>query len=529
MKYLFLYLLFFALLNAHGQVNREEAIIQAIKTKNIGLLKANIDTSKIDFLFSDSCGNALFHAINCKSPEIVKFLLENKANPNFRFHFDVPLILAVKANNVSIVRSLIKSGASVNAKDSAGNSVLMIAAAGPNLSVVKLLSKNGASLNYRNKNGYNARDFAIRSTNKAIAEYLKRVFIRNLPNYTDGPYIRFINKRKIETTYIKHDSLARRSTIAKKVYKLSAHSNRFTGLAADTSSYPVSLHFNAPAAEFKNVKKLLVIGDIHGQFDTLKTFLINNKVIDDNMHWNFGDGTIVFMGDIFDRGEKVTEALWLIYKLEYEAPKYGGRVHLILGNHELMVLQKQLNYLSEKYFYLFDNLKMDYSRMFNKRSVLGQWIRSKNTMIKIDSLLFVHGGIHPGMLNFKLSIDSINLLMNNYIKNPEKPKYFHDKAVQFLVGSNGPLWYRGMVDQTDDKKISEEDLKNILQFYNASSILVGHTYNPEIKFLNNGKIIATDVPFYLYDGYPMQALLFEDHNLLILNSKGERKQIVFGK
>ena len=47
--------------------------------------------------------------------------------------------------------------------------------------------------------------------------------------------------------------------------------------------------------------------------------LTNNKIIDEQGDWAFGTGHFVITGDIFDRGDKVTEILWFIYELEQQA------------------------------------------------------------------------------------------------------------------------------------------------------------------------------------------------------------------
>ncbi len=52
---------------------------------------------------------------------------------------------------------------------------------------------------------------------------------------------------------------------------------------------------------------------------------------------------------MFDRGEQVTECLWLIYSLEEKAKAVGGYVHFVLGNHEIMNLQGDFRYVQEKY------------------------------------------------------------------------------------------------------------------------------------------------------------------------------------
>ena len=55
------------------------------------------------------------------------------------------------------------------------------------------------------------------------------------------------------------------------------------------------------------------------------------------------------LGDVFDRGPNHLEILWLLYQLEAEAARAGGGVHLVLGNHEAMVLNGDLRYLNAKY------------------------------------------------------------------------------------------------------------------------------------------------------------------------------------
>jgi hypothetical protein len=311
--------------------------------------------------------------------------------------------------------------------------------------------------------------------------------------------------------------------VVKKLFPVKEMKNEFTGLGIDKKRYPFATTFERPATELTQIKKLLIIGDVHGQYDTLRLFLQSNRVIDENLHWSFGTGTVVFIGDIFDRGEKVTEALWLIYSLEREAAQAGGMVHLLLGNHELMVLQVDERFVSEKYYYLFKNLKRSYAKSYSRKTLMGKWIRSKNTMLKIDSLLFVHGGIHPNILQYGASIDSTNILINKYINSKKKSGLEDNAYLKFLLSYNGPFWFRGLVERSDGT-VSEQEIDQILTSYNVKHIIVGHTFKPSIETFYEGKVISTDVPFYLPDGYPMQALLLEDNKFVILNSKGERKR-----
>ena len=64
------------------------------------------------------------------------------------------------------------------------------------------------------------------------------------------------------------------------------------------------------------------ISDFHGQYELMMTLLTNNQIVDMNGNWAFGNGHFVITGDVFDRGDKVTEILWFLYHLEQQAEKY---------------------------------------------------------------------------------------------------------------------------------------------------------------------------------------------------------------
>ena len=76
--------------------------------------------------------------------------------------------------------------------------------------------------------------------------------------------------------------------------------------------------------------------------------------------------------------------LWFVYQLEKQAEKSGGKVHFLLGNHEYMVLQKDLRYLHKKYNLASQLLNTPYDELYGVNTVLGRWLRSKATLIKIN-------------------------------------------------------------------------------------------------------------------------------------------------
>ena len=135
-------------------------------------------------------------------------------------------------------------------------------------------------------------------------------------------------------------------------------------------------------SSFKTLGAIVAIGDVP-EFDGLKKLLRKIGVIDQDMKWIFGNGHIVFCGDVFGRGEMVTDSLWLI--LEQEAAAAGGKVHFILGNHEIMLLTGDLRYLHKKYRTIQQRTGTTYTQLMAKGSVLGDWLRTKKSSLQINN------------------------------------------------------------------------------------------------------------------------------------------------
>ncbi|MDR3340876.1 MAG: metallophosphoesterase [Candidatus Symbiothrix sp.] len=267
---------------------------------------------------------------------------------------------------------------------------------------------------------------------------------------------------------------------------------------------------------YEDVEKIFCIGDIHGEYDALVSLLKKHKIISEDLNWRFGNGHVVFCGDVFDRGDKVTETLLFIYKLEQQATCVKGKVHFLLGNHEMMALNGNLKYLNKKYKYIQDKLGVNYTYLYNENTLIGEWIRTKNTIVKINDLLFVHGGIHPDIPLRNYSLENIN----NYVRNYLTHKDFNQNAL-YLTGTNGPLWYRGYLDK-DEKRLNMNDILCILKYYNAKKIIFAHTPVDRISSLYDGKLIAIDVPLTQKNG---EGLLIQEGKFLILTLNGNKKQL----
>ena len=253
------------------------------------------------------------------------------------------------------------------------------------------------------------------------------------------------------------------------------------------------------AFEFKGVDSVYVLGDTHGNFDEVVQILQNSKLIDENHQWIGESAHLVFLGDILDRGMDALRLTWFIYELEQSAAQHGGQIHLILGNHEIMVMSNDLRYVSAKEQQVANMHQVSYQQLYHPtRSVLGRWLSTKPAALKIDGILFAHGGIITGS-----SLKSFNDRVYEYTQGPlfshlmEQPfdsvsfsQVEREKQKDYLYDSFGPFWFRGYV-QTDTLG---SYLDAILLNNKAKLHVVGHTIVPSISSLYNGKLIATNVP-----------------------------------
>ncbi|PCH99707.1 MAG: metallophosphoesterase [Flavobacteriaceae bacterium] len=308
----------------------------------------------------------------------------------------------------------------------------------------------------------------------------------------DGPYI-FINP----------DNLAIKNIVKGAVV------SETTNLDAFITNYTPTI------SVYQNVATIVALSDIHGQHDLGLKILRNNKVIDTDNNWNLGKGHFVICGDIFDRGPKVTEFLWFIYHLEKQAEKAGGKVHFLLGNHEFMVLRNDRRYIHPKYKITEKLLDKTYAELFGIDTVLGRWIRSKATILKINDNLFMHGGISETFLKEEFDIEFINndfrsLIDLNQSEIKKTPFY------KRYLGSKGPVWYRGYFK----KAFSNKQIDRILNKLDVKHVVVGHTSQKEVKQLYNHKIYAVDSS--IKNGEYGEVLIIENGNYSRGTMNGER-------
>lgn len=330
--------------------------------------------------------------------------------------------------------------------------------------------------------------------------------------YNDGPYIDLV-KDSIKVKWVQMGSP--RDTI---IHKSNSFVFKVENLPeVDLSDLDI---IDDDKWEYDNIKKFVVISDLHGQFDTMMSLLKAHKVVDSVGNWNFSDHHLVVAGDHFSRGDKVMDILWFLFRLEKQAMDAGGKVHVMLGNHDWMTLNNDLRYLNVKYVYTSGVLQTFYHKLFSSQSVLGSWLRKKNVIITINDNLIVHAGLSQKMVDANLSAQKVNSLFRDSLMKNDVIPLVENQRTDLLLGDDGPLWYRAYADTLG---YHEDSIKTILDFYNVNTVIVGHTIMPEITSRFGGKIFLIDCG--LIKGNSGEVLIYNDDRFYRGKANGKKSEL----
>ncbi len=318
--------------------------------------------------------------------------------------------------------------------------------------------------------------------------------------------------------------------------------------------------------EWDDVSRVVVLGDVHGSYDKMVTLLVGTGTIDDRLTWTGGDWHVVFCGDLTDRGTNDRAVMDLVKRLQEEAAAAGGRVHVVLGNHDVMNLTRDRRYWDAD---LLDEFARDESeeerkvalrqfrlvqrtqgaseafgekfppgyfaraRAFEPDGEYGSWLLQQPTVIKVNGVLFVHGGLTRRVA--KLGLDEINRRvtagmreflaaadqLGNSVPFPYDLREIvltaresKNKAARAVLeaheslafDSTGPLWYRGT--SIENERLEVDRVGQVLDMLGARAEVMAHTVTRSGKISTrfNGTVYRTDVGMS-YGQAPLAAVL----------------------
>ena len=272
-------------------------------------------------------------------------------------------------------------------------------------------------------------------------------------------------------------------------------------------------------------QRIVAIGDLHGDHDAWRAISQSAGLVDAKGKWTGGKSTLVQMGDIVDRGPDSLKIIRDLMRLQREAPRRGGKVIVLLGNHEAMMMTGDLRYVHPGEYAAFVDRdskarrnrvyeanklviqaayqsrtpqmppeaikgewmktmplgKIEYQLAWRPDGELGKWAISNPAVVKLGNTLFVHGGISAAYAN--VPVDEINRQVAAALNAQDAT------PTAIINHPQGPLWYRGLIirNDGDDATVApipagttipltiDQEIDLALKGFGVKRIVVAHT------------------------------------------------------
>jgi hypothetical protein len=268
-------------------------------------------------------------------------------------------------------------------------------------------------------------------------------------------------------------------------------------------------------------ERIIAIGDIHGDMQLTIDCLKLAKVINDDFEWiaEPPNTIVVQIGDQVDRcrptqslkcdnpeatpfdEDSDIKILEFFTELNKKARSKGGYVISLLGNHEILNVDGNMDYVSYKGIKQFENeINPETNEKFKSGLEARKYLFkngnkyakflacTRQTAVIIGSNLFVHAAILPNLAR-KFQINELNLLIKKWllgiINNSDKIKGIGKLSDILFNYEKSPFWPRFLGNLPPNVSIEDETcvdyLVEPLELYNCNNMIIGHTPQPFTK------------------------------------------------
>lgn len=303
-------------------------------------------------------------------------------------------------------------------------------------------------------------------------------------------------------------------------------------------------------------RRIIAVGDLHGDYDAWVAIARAAGLVDQRGRWAGRATTLVQMGDITDREPDSLKIIRNLQQLQRQAPRAGGRVFVLLGNHEAMNLLGDNRYTTAGEYAAFadgqsaarrdrvyeasragleaayraqdpkltpEQVKakwmaqhppgwVEHRLAWSPTGELGKWAALNPAILKIGDTLFAHGGISAEYS--KLALEAVNKRVATAMATGD------DSPASALSDPLGPLWYRGLVQPDADAAAAralakpplpsltaDQELDLVLTAYGARRLVVAHTPSLSgIQIGSSGKLARIDTGISRFYGGPLSWL-----------------------
>ena len=246
--------------------------------------------------------------------------------------------------------------------------------------------------------------------------------------------------------------------------------------------------------QFPQPERLIVVGDIHGDEGAFLGCLKIAGLVDDDGNWIGGETHFVQLGDILDRGDGEKAVLDHILRLQPQAAQAGGRIDVVLGNHEVMNAELDFRYVTpgawetwgmpedaklrshvERHMEVlgYPDFMMERIAAFKAGGEVTRQMADMPVAMVVGDTLLAHGGIRMEHLEFGL--EELNTQTKEWLLNERLAK------PAILGSGSSPVWTR-IFSAPSPQEAALEEMCEVLKRLGAKRMVVGHT--PQLTGIN---------------------------------------------
>ena len=274
--------------------------------------------------------------------------------------------------------------------------------------------------------------------------------------------------------------------------------------------------------------RIIVIGDIHGDIDRLMHIFTSLQLFSQNLEWiaEPQNTVVVQLGDQIDSIDRSginkmwdydssicidgildLNVLTLMDKLDGIASANGGRILSLIGNHELMNIMHNFEFVSECSLNIVnaETRKELFTRGTGKYT---QLLAKRNIIVKVGKFIFCHGGLLPEHVNLidmmcksntSPNYDILNIIFRKFILNISLNDTETILFKAIIINDNGILWTRYYMNLLATITINpvadyifDYVLNQVLTNMEAISMFIGHNTVDKITGVSNNKLFFVD-------------------------------------
>jgi len=227
---------------------------------------------------------------------------------------------------------------------------------------------------------------------------------------------------------------------------------------------------NPGVVEIDNLQaftQVLAMSDAHGEYAHLTKLLQAAGVIDGDHDWAAGKTLFIVVGDSIDKGPDSMKVLGLWIKLMPQAAMKGGRLIVLLGNHEAEFLANPQNKKTAIFRAELSNAGISARDVADGKDSLGlgKFMLSMPLAARAGTFLFCHAGWYPANTTWSAFVTEAKTMLNarNY-------------AADFITGPHSILEEKEETPGTKwyDDNTAVKNLEDRIAALHLYGVVFGH-------------------------------------------------------